>query len=75
MCYPNMTLDVTHALHLLPVPLSWSPHGKATAHSPLTPGLVIQAGVDLTISHGEAPGAPGEMPRAWTGYLSLEEMG
>lgn len=28
LCYPNMTLDVTHALHLLSVPLPRSPHWK-----------------------------------------------
>lgn len=28
LCYPNMTLDVTHALHLLPVLFPWSPRWK-----------------------------------------------
>lgn len=67
LCYPNKTLDVTHVLHLLRVPLSWSPYEKVTARSPpLTPGLVIQAGAVSGYHTREAPGVPGEMPTAWT---------
>lgn len=55
LCYPNMTLDVTQALHLLPVPLSWSPRGKVV-YSPFPPtpeDLCFKLG-DLRRSHRPA---------------------
>lgn len=59
LCYSNMTLDVTHALHLLLVPLSWSPHGNVMySLFPSTPGDSSYGG----ISGGHIVRAPGGAP-------------
>jgi len=69
LCYPSKTLDVTHALHLLPLPLSWSPHGNVI-YNPFPPntwGLMIPVWGSQEVTacrHLEMLLAPGEMPAA-----------